>query len=148
MAPPRGYQRRTTLTPRPALRKGRGSSEAALALRNQYQEAVLNHTLQVGTPLTWTEIIDFLKTTAQTVVGETETQRHKPWFSGRRNEIKTLNQNISIAKRSCNARRGMRETRGPTLRHTGKNRRPALPLKNTNDAKKRLFIQGENLGTT
>ena len=52
LAPPKGYQRQPTLTPRPATYKGRGPSQSAVALRKLYHDELQRHSLQHGIPNT------------------------------------------------------------------------------------------------
>ena len=69
LAPPKGYQRQPTLTPRPATYKGRGPSQSAVAMRTLYHEELQKQSLQHGIPDTWTDVASLLTQTAAKVFG-------------------------------------------------------------------------------
>ena len=82
LAPPKGYQRQPTLTPRPATYKGRGLSQSAVALRKLYHDELQRHSLQHGIPDTWTDVASLLTHTAATVFGFTDEHVTKLGFWG------------------------------------------------------------------
>ena len=98
IAPPKGYQKQPTLPPRPATHKGRGKSNGAITLRQQYSEAIQQQLDAGNQTSNWTDLAQLLKDTATQIFGITENKRGKPWFLGRQAEINNLNQQVSRAK--------------------------------------------------
>ena len=92
LAPPKGIHRTRNIPVRAATAKGRGNSQQAIALREQYRTELEQRMLAQAPCRTWDEITTLVTTTAQEIFGVTEPRGSaKPWFVGRQDEIRALN---------------------------------------------------------
>ena len=99
LAPPAFSKSYHTPARRIATHRGRGTSDAALALRHQYATTLNDIMSKHEGPVDWPTLCKQTTAAAATVFGYVERSPPRPWFAGRETEIKGMNRQICNLKR-------------------------------------------------